>query len=44
MFRKLSPKEPAKDTSWEPDHEYEAYQWYVAREEGGEWELVSWGY
>lgn len=41
-----SPKEEdlLKDTAWEPDSEYEDYQWYLARENGGEWELVSSGY
>ena len=31
-------------TAWEPDHEYTDYQWWLARADGGDWELVSWGY
>lgn len=30
--------------AWEPDQEYKDYQWYLARTDGGDWELVSWGY
>ncbi len=30
--------------AWEPDKEYTDYQWWLAREEGGEWELVPRGY
>ena len=30
--------------AWEPDQEYKDYQWYLARTDGGEWELISWGY
>ena len=37
-------EEDLKGTAWEPDTEYEDYQWYLAREDGGDWELVSWGY
>ena len=31
-------------TAWEKDKEYEDYQWWLAREDGGDWELFSWGY
>lgn len=31
-------------TAWEPDTDYTDYQWWLAREDGGDWELVSWGY
>ena len=31
-------------SAWEPDTEYTDYQWWLARSEGGGWELVSWGY
>ena len=37
----------AKDlaqTAWEPDQEYKDYQWILARTEGGNWELLNWGY
>ena len=30
--------------AWEPDHEYEDYQWWLARTEEGGWQLLSWGY
>ncbi len=32
------------ENAWEPDTEYKDYQWYLAREPGGGWEIVSWGY
>ena len=31
-------------TAWEPDTEYTDYQWWLGRTDGGEWELVNWGY
>ena len=37
-----SPKEGGG--AWQADHEYEDYEWYLAREKGGEWELLTWGY
>lgn len=30
--------------AWELDTEYKDYQWWLARLEGGGWEIVSWGY
>ena len=30
--------------AWEPDEEYADYQWWLARTEGGDWELLTWGY
>ena len=30
--------------AWEPDAEYTDYQWWLARSEGGGWDVVSWGY
>ena len=30
--------------AWDPDREYEDYQWWLARTEGGDWEIVDWGY
>lgn len=30
--------------AWEPDMEYKDYQWWLARPDGGDWEVVSWGY
>ena len=31
-------------TAWDPDSDYTDYQWWLARPEGGEWEVMSWGY
>ena len=31
-------------TAWNPDSDYTDYQWWLARPEGGEWEVMSWGY
>ena len=30
--------------AWEEDTEYTDYQWWLARAEDGDWELVTWGY
>ena len=30
--------------AWEPDTEYADYQWWLARSEGGNWELLTWGF
>ena len=30
--------------AWEPDQEYEDYQWWLARTDESGWEIVSWGY
>ena len=36
---------PAEDSgAWEADTEYTNWQWWLARAEGGDWELLSWGY
>ena len=37
-------EEDLKETAWEPDTDYTDYQWWLARTDGGQWELVSWGY
>ncbi len=37
-----SPKEGGG--AWEPDSEYKEYQWWLARPDGGDWQLLSWGY
>ena len=37
-----SPKEAYG--AWEADEEYTDWQWWLAAEENGDWELVSWGY
>ena len=30
--------------AWEADQEYKDWQWWLAREDGGGWELLTWGY
>lgn len=30
--------------AWEPDYDYENWEWYLGRAENGEWELLTWGY
>ena len=30
--------------AWEADKEYKDWQWWLAREEGGDWQLLTWGY
>ena len=37
-----SPMEDAG--AWEPDMEYTDWQWWLARTDGGSWELLTWGY
>lgn len=38
-------KDAAKyDLTFEPDSNYKDWQWWLARAEGEDWELVSWGY
>ena len=37
-----SPKEGGG--AWVPDKEYTGWQWWLAREDGGAWELMTWGY
>jgi len=37
-----SPKEGGG--AWEPDYEYSDWQWWLARTDGGEWQLITWGY
>ena len=33
-----------KSVIFEPDSEIRDYQWWLAREEGGGWQLIDWGY
>ena len=36
---------PVEDKgAWDPDTEYTDWNWWLAREEGGNWELITWGY
>ena len=37
-----SPKKPRG--AWQEDTEYENWNWWLARSEGGDWELLTWGY
>ena len=37
-------EEDLEGTSWEPDADYTEYQWWLAREDDGEWEIVTYGY
>ena len=37
-----SPKEGGG--AWNADSEYTNWQWWLARTEGGAWELLTWGY
>lgn len=37
-----SPKSNAG--AWNPDQEYTGWQWWLARSDGGEWQLLTWGY
>ena len=30
--------------AWEPDSEYTDWQWWLARADGGDWQLLTWGY
>ena len=43
-FHTTADEEELKDTAWEADKEYKDYQWWLARTDGGEWELLTWGY
>ena len=35
---------PDAGGAWEQDREYFEYQWWLARTEGGDFEIVTWGY
>lgn len=39
-----SPVNPGEQTVWEADKEYTDYEWWLARAEGGEWQLLTMGY
>ena len=30
--------------AWTPDQEYTDWQWWLARPDGGQWKLMTWGY
>ena len=35
---------PYEFDAWQPDTEYTAWQWWLARTEDGDWQLLTWGY
>ena len=37
-----SPKEGGG--AWQADYEYDGWQWWLARTDGGDWQLLTWGY
>lgn len=39
-----SPVDENAPSAWDPDQEYEDYQWWLARSEDSGWEIVSTGY
>ncbi|MCR4963512.1 MAG: hypothetical protein K6B40_06520 [Firmicutes bacterium] len=43
-FHSPTEEKDLEGTAWEADQEYEDYQWWLAREDGDEWELLTWGY
>lgn len=32
------------DDVWEKNKDYEGWQWWLAREKDGEWQVMTWGY
>ena len=30
--------------AWEPDYDYDRWEWYLGRTDGGNWDLLTWGY
>ena len=30
--------------AWEPDYDYDRWEWYLGRTDGGDWDLLTWGY
>lgn len=43
-FHSPTKNEDLEKTAWEPDKEYKDYEWTLAREDDGNWELVNCGY
>ena len=37
-------KSDAAPGTWNADSDYDGYSWYLARSDGGEWQLMTWGY
>ena len=44
MGGRRAPRTPAQGSdAFEADKEIEGYQWWLAREEGKGWQLITWG-
>lgn len=39
-----SPAATDEPTAWNPDTDYTDWEWWLARTDGGDWMLVTWGY
>lgn len=39
-----SPVDSEEAGAWEPDTDYNDYQWWLGRADGSDWTLISWGY
>ena len=39
-----SPVNPKNPGAWNIDYEYTDWQWWLARADGGDWRLMTWGY
>ena len=37
-------EEDAAGTAWQPDTDYNDYEWHLGRTGDGDWQLVTWGY
>lgn len=39
-----SPRDAENQGAWNLDEEYKDWQWWLARTDEGEWQLMTWGY
>ena len=37
-------EEQSEGTAWEPDTDYDGWTWHLGRTDGGDWQLMTWGY
>lgn len=44
MFRSNFHSPKKGGGAWNADEEYTGWQWWLARSEGGQWKLMTWGY
>ena len=44
MFTSELKKKKKGGGAWNPDQEYTDWQWWLARSDGGQWNLITWGY